>query len=196
MDELQINDAKNGLVQDVSSDEPEYISVGNAGLVLLTPWFPRLFGMLGLLDEERKDFKNSESRIRSIYILQRLVTLEEKEYQEKELAFNRILVSLPFTEPLPPKMELTEGEIGIIESMLNGVKANWEKMNNSSVRGLQCNFIIRDGYIVQQEKKWTLTVESRSYDMLLDSVPWSYNIISFPWLKKPIYVSWREKEDY
>ena len=196
MDELQINDAKNGLLQDVSSDEPEYISVSNAGLVLLAPWFPRLFGMLGLLDEERKDFKDSESRIRAIYILQRLVTLEEKEYQEKELAFNRILVSLPFTEPLPPKMELTEGDIGSIESMLNGVKANWEKMNNSSVRGLQCNFIIRDGYIVQQEKKWTLTVESRSYDMLLDSVPWSYNIISFPWLKKPIYVSWREKEDY
>ncbi|MDD3038137.1 contractile injection system tape measure protein [Bacteroides sp.] len=196
MDELQINDAKKGLVQDVSPDEPESISVGNAGLALLAPWFPRLFGMLGLLDEERKDFKDSESRIRAIYILQRLVTLEEKEYQEKELAFNRILVSLPFTEPLPPKMELTEGEIGIVESMLNGVKANWEKMNNSSVRGLQCNFIIRNGHIVQQEKKWTLTVESRSYDMLLDSVPWAYNVISFPWLKKPIYVSWREKEDY
>lgn len=196
MSELQINDAKSGLIQGVFPEEPENIPVSNAGLALLAPWFPRLFDMCGLLNEERKDFKDSESRMRAIYILQRLVTFEEKDFQEKELAFNRILVNLPFTEPLPPKMELTEGEIGIVESMLDGVKANWEKMNNSSVRGLQHNFIMRNGHIVQQEKKWTLTVESRSYDMLLDSVPWSYHIISLPWLKKPIYVSWREKEDF
>ncbi|MDU1891981.1 MAG: contractile injection system tape measure protein [Dysgonomonas sp.] len=170
----------------------EYLSISNAGLALLTPWFPRLFDMLGLMNEEKKDLKDTDARIRAIFIIQQLVTSEDKEYEEHELAFNRMLTGCPFSVPLPRRMELTEQETATIESMLNGVKANWQKIKNTSIQGFQEAFIQRDGELEQQEDKWLLTVEPRAYDMLLDSVPWSYKLIRLPWLKKHIHVSWRD----
>lgn len=176
--------------------QPDYIPVTNAGLCLFAPWIIRLFGMLDLLAEDRKDLKDMDARIRAIFILQRLVTVEQREYKESDLAFNRLLVACPFNVPLPKSLELTDKETETIESMLAGVKANWPKMANTSVGGFQRSFIERDGQLEQQEGKWVLTVENKAYDILLDSLPWSYKMIRLPWLKKPISVSWREKEEF
>lgn len=177
-------------------EAPECANIGNAGLALLAPWFPRLFMMLDMLRGDRKDFKDMESRIRAIYIIQRLVTYEDKEYKESELAFNRILVNCPFYELLPANMKLTEEELQVIESMLNGVKGNWDKVRNISIQGFQHNFMERSGRVEQKDDKWLLTVDSRAYDMLLDSVPWSYSRVQFPWLTKPVQVSWRSKQEF
>lgn len=176
--------------------QPEYISVTNAGLCLLTPWVIRLFGMLDLLAEDKKDLKDMDARIRAIFILQRLVTAEQREYKESDLAFNRVLAACPFNVPLPKNLELTDKEIETVESMLAGVKANWPKMENTSIGGFQRSFIEREGQLEQRENKWVLTVEDKAYDILLDSLPWSYKMIRFPWLKKPISVSWRDKEEF
>ena len=176
--------------------QPEYISVTNAGLCLLTPWVIRLFGMLDLLTEDKKDLKDMDARIRAIFILQRLVTAEQREYKENDLAFNRVLVACPFNVPLPKRLELTDKEVETVESMLAGVKANWPKMENTSIGGFQRSFIEREGQLEQRENKWVLTVENKAYDILLDSLPWSYKMIRFPWLKKPISVSWRDKEGF
>lgn len=196
VEELSIHKTESEMEKELLTNAPERIFVGNAGLVLLTPWFPRLFSMLGMLDKENKDFKDMESRIRAIFIIQQLVTSGRKEYDEKELAFNRILVNCPFSEPLPVKMELTENELKTVDFMLNGVKNNWEKVRNVSVRGFQLNFIERGGSLEQKEDKWLLSVDPRPYDMLLDSLPWSYSRVRFPWLKKQIHVSWRKKEEF
>ena len=176
--------------------QPEYIPVTNAGLCLFAPWLLRLFGMLDLLAEGRKDLKDIDARIRAIFILQRLVTAEELEYKESDLAFNRLLVACPFNVPLPKYLKLTDKEIETVESMLAGVKANWSKMANTSIGGFQRSFIEREGHLEQQESKWILTVGNKAYDILLDSLPWSYKMIRLPWLKKPISVSWRDKEEF
>ena len=176
--------------------QPDYISVTNAGLCLFAPWIIRLFGMLDLLAEDRKDLKDMDARIRAIFILQRLVTAEQRECKESDLAFNRLLVACPFNVPLPKSLKLTDKEIETVESMLAGVKANWTKMANTSIGGFQRSFIEREGHLEQQESKWVLTVENKAYDILLDSLPWSYKMIRFPWLKKPISVSWRDKEEF
>lgn len=177
------------------TEQPEYIPVTNAGLCLFAPWLLRLFGMLDLLAEDRKDLKDMDARIRAIFILQRLVTAEERKYKESDLAFNRLLVACPFNVPLPKSLKLTDKEIETVESMLAGVKANWSKMANTSIGGFQRSFIEREGHLEQQESKWILTVENKAYDILLDSLPWSYKMIRLPWLKKPISVSWRDKEE-
>lgn len=176
--------------------QPDYIPVANAGLCLFAPWIIRLFGMLDLLAKDRKDLKDMDARIRAIFILQRLVTAEQREYKEGDLVFNRLLVACPFNVPLPKSHELTDKEIETVESMLAGVKANWPKMANTSIGGFQLSFIERDGQLEQQEGKWVLTVENKAYDILLDSLPWSYKMIRLPWLKKPISVSWRDKEEF
>ena len=176
--------------------QPDYIPVTNAGLCLFAPWIIRLFGMLELLSEDRKDLKDMDARIRAIFILQRLVTAEQREYKESDLAFNRLLVACPFNVPIPKNLELTDKEIETVESMLAGVKANWPKMENTSVGGFQRSFIEREGQLEQRENKWVLTVENKAYDILLDSLPWSYKMIRLPWLKKTISVLWRDKEEF
>lgn len=194
-EELHITDAERALEEAV---QPEYIEVPNAGLCLLAIWFPRLFGMLELLEEKdtgRKDLKDTEARIRAIFILQRMVTDESREYREQELAFNRILTGCPFHVPLPKALALTDREIQTVESMLAGVKANWDKLKNTSVKGFQRSFIERPGKLEQRGDKWVLYVEERAYDILLDSLPWSYRQIRLPWLKKKINVVWRDKEE-
>lgn len=170
------------------------VTVGNAGLVLLTPWFPRLFAMLGLLDEGGKDFKDVESRKRAVFVMQRMVSLEEREYAMSDLMFNRILVHLPFSEVLPNHVELTNEEIEAVDSMLEGVKGNWSLMAATSVKGVQHSFVERKGVLEMQEERMLLTVEPRSYDLLLDSLPWGYKLVRFPWLEKRIHVNWRDKE--
>lgn len=170
--------------------QKENIEIHNAGLCLITPFVPRLFHVLGLTIPDRKDFKDMESRIRAIFILQRLVTYEDRTYDESHLAFNRVLTNCPFDIPLPRKLALTENEIQFIESLLNSTKINWYKMRATSISAIQNAFIERKGRLEQLEDKWMLSVEYRAYDILLDSMPWSYSIIRFPWQKKTIYVNW------
>lgn len=194
--ELHIADTEQALAEAV---QPESMEIPNAGLCLLAIWFPRLFDMLGLLAvnaDEKKDFKDIEARIRAVFILQRLVTDEVREYEEHELAFNRILTGCPFHVPLPRTLELPPNEIQTAESMLAGVKANWDKLKNTSVKGFQRSFIERPGKLEQRGDKWVLYVENRAYDILLDSLLWSYRQIRLPWLKKKINVVWRDKEEF
>lgn len=176
-----------------SEHQPECIMVRNAGLVLLAPWFVKLFSMLGLLNEDCKDFKDFDSRKRAIFIMQRMVTSECRSYTASELTLNRILVNYPSYEVLPGQMELTDNEVEMVQSMLAGAKANWVSMENTSLEGFQHSFIERQGVLNFQEEKITLTVVSCAYDLLLDSLPWAYQLIRFPWLEQIINVRWREK---
>ena len=187
------------MMEDFNSLNEEYIQIPNAGLCLLTLWLPRLFDILGLLvvnDDNKKDFKDTEARIRAIFILQRLVTDEQREYKKQDLEFNHILTGCPFHVPLPKTLELTQNEIQTTESMMAGVKANWDKLKNTSIKGFQRSFIERPGKLEQREEKWVLYVENRTYDILLDSLPWSYRRIQLPWLKKKINVIWHDKEEF
>lgn len=172
----------------------DYISINNAGLVLLTPWFPRLFAMLGLLNEEGKDFRDTDSRRRAVFIIQRMVTFEEQDYTMLDLIFNRILVNLPLHESLPSRIQLTDEEIDSVDSMLEGIKGNWAQMANTSVKGFQHSFVERKGVLEIQEERMLLTVEPRTYDLLLDSLPWGYKLVRFPWLEKRISVKWRNAD--
>lgn len=179
--------------ENLNKNEQDVYSVQNAGLCLLAPWFPRLFSMLGFLSEDRKSFRDMESQIRAIFLLQYLTCLEEKEYRETDLMLNRVLVSLPVHIPLLESLTLTDKEKQTAESLLTGVKANWDKMRNTSVRGFQQCFITRTGRLELQEEKCLLTVEDRSIDILLDSIPWSFRQIRYPWLKEYVQVVWHEK---
>lgn len=180
--------------EEESNGSPQRLYVDNAGLALLNVGFPRLFKLLNLLSDEKVDFKDMESRVRAIFILQHLVSLEDREYKESELVFNRILVGCPFSVSLPSRVELTKSEIETTYEILAALKNNWSKVDGTSIAGFQCSFIERSGLIEQNEDKWLLSVDNRSFDILLDSLPWSYSPIRFPWLKKPISVQWRSSD--
>lgn len=182
--------------QGKQTESPDILFISNAGLCLLTAWLPRLLELLGYLDKDKKDFKDTASKIRTVFLLQYLTCSEEKEYRETELAFNRLLVSLPMNIPLPESLALTDEEKQTAESMLAGVKANWQAMSGTSIKGFQDSFIMRTGRLEQQEERWLLTVDNRTLDILLDSVPWGFKQIRLPWLKKYIQVVWHDKQEF
>ncbi|WP_293670312.1 contractile injection system tape measure protein [uncultured Parabacteroides sp.] len=173
---------------------PEVMLISNAGLCLLAPWFVRLFSMLGYLDEEKKKFKDTASKVRAVFLLQYVTYGEEQEYREPELAFNRLLTALPLHVPLPKRLALDDTERQVADSMMAGVKANWSQMGGTSIKGFRLSFIARNGTLEQQEERWLLAVENKTHDILLESIPWSFKQIRLPWLKKHVQVAWREKQ--
>lgn len=196
MEDLGITPEEEKILERSQENDKEAALVGNAGLCLLSPWFPRLFAMLGYLNEERRNFKDTASRIRAVFLLQYLASPEERDYREPELAFNRLLVTLPAQVPLPKRIELTDEEKRTADDMLEGVKGNWVKMNGTSASGFRQSFIMRDGRLEQQDERWLLTVENRMFDILLDTIPWAFRQIRYPWLKKYIKVAWHERQEF
>ena len=169
----------------------KHIPISNAGLVILFPFLPMLFMRLNMLSQDRRDFNSNESKVRAIFILQHLMASEDREYDEKDLFLNRLLINYPFNEPLPKRMELNQDELNTIDSLLEAAKTNWEKMRNTSMRGFQEAFLRRAGFIEKTEREWVLTVEERAFDILLDSIPWSYKLVRLPWMENILKVNWR-----
>ena len=176
--------------------QPEVLTVGNAGLCLSAPWFVRLFAMLGWLDEEKKKFRGTASKVRAVFLLQYIACGEEREWREAELAFNRLLTALPGHVPLPKRLSLTDGERQTADSMVSGIKANWPQMKGTSVEGFRKSFIAREGRLEQKDEYWQLTVSGKAYDILLETVPWGFRQIRLPWLKKYVQVSWHGKQEF
>ena len=105
----------------------KHIPISNAGLVILFPFLPMLFMRLNMLSQDRRGFNSNESKVRAIFILQHLMASEDREYDEKDLFLNRLLINYPSNEPLPKRMELNQDELNTIDSLLEAAKTNWEK---------------------------------------------------------------------
>lgn len=42
-----------------------------------------------------------------------------------------------------------------------------------------------------KDDAWYLDVDPGTFDMLLDSLPWSFSIIKHPWMERAVHVNWR-----
>ncbi|WP_233587461.1 MULTISPECIES: contractile injection system tape measure protein [Parabacteroides] len=194
-DDALSTSTNNQLINNLKNTEMENFNektfeVQNAGLVLISPYLPILFYRLGYLAEDRRSFVNKEKQIRAIFLLQ-YMTSEKPDYNEASLLLNRVLVNYPISEPLPRNVELTQAETDMADQMLTAIKTNWDKMRNTSVRGFQDAFLKRKGKLEESEDRWMLKVEERAYDILLDSVPWSFKMFRYPFQEKTMLVEWR-----
>lgn len=163
----------------------------NAGIILAFPFLGRLFSMLKLMENNR--FVNKEAQIRAIFILQYLIYGDKmpKEIPEYELVLNKLLTAYPFNEPLPAFLELKEEELKMADEMLRAILTYWEKLKNSSVAALRDAFLMRDGTLKVEEDRYVLTIQEKAYDMLIDTIPWNFRLIRFPWMEKRMDVKWR-----
>lgn len=176
--------------KDKMEKKTEQFFIGNAGMVLLMPYVPRLFRLLEYTDNG--GFVNDEMQVRAVFVLQYLLD-EEREYAEHELVLNKLFAGYPLTAPLPRRITLHPKEKEMAGSLLSGVMQNWEMMKNTSVQGFRNSFLIRNGILQETGEFWQLAVEEKAYDMLLDALLWSFSPLCFPWMKKPVYVNWRNK---
>lgn len=170
-----------------AASEQEAVTIQNAGLVLLHPFFSHYFSRLNMLTKGQ--FNDENARQRAIRLLQLLVD-GETGHAEHTLLLNRVLCDMPWKEPLDPDIIITEEEKGLSQGLLNAVIQQWPKMHNSSIEGFRASFLQREGLLWQTEEAWMLRVHKRSYDIILQTLPWSYGMMRFSWLSKPVYTEW------
>lgn len=162
--------------------------IENAGMVILWPFFTFLFEKLELL--KGNSFVSQDAAIRASYILQYLVTGHQN-FNEQGMAFNKFLCNLPHNTLLPPITALTEPEKELCHELLINAISRWEIIHNTSIEGLRESFLLRFGKLEWHDEHLTLHVEKKSFDILIDKLPWSISVIRLGWMKDPIDVYWR-----
>lgn len=171
----------------VAAIEQEGVAVQNAGLILLHPFFHTYFTRLELINKGK--FVDETARHRAVRLLQLLVD-GGTDHGEHTLLLNKVLCNLPWEIPLLPDIKITEGEKDLALQLLGAAIQQWPKMHNASVAGFRASFLKREGIIWQTEEAWFQRVQPRSYDIILQTLPWSYGMTRFSWLPKPLYTEW------
>ncbi|WKL50485.1 contractile injection system tape measure protein [Flavobacterium pectinovorum] len=167
--------------------EGEKIYIENAGLVLVHPFLSALFERTGLV--KNGEFVNDEAKFRAPHLLQYLVNFEQ-ESPEQALLLNKILCGIDYQEAVTSGIVLTEIEMNTATELLFVVTQQWEKLKNTSINGLQESFLQRSGSLCLSSEGWTLVVESKAYDVLLQTLPWGLSFIKNSWMTEPIFVEW------
>ncbi len=185
-----LEETQNDIVPEVIEKETieGTVFIENAGMIILGPYIPMLFQRMGLV--ENKAFKDEASKQKGMYVLQYAVT-GKTDPEEHSLFLNKIICNVDFQTPLLPVMELTSEEKELIDGLLQALIGHWKALGKTSVEGFKVSFLSRPGSIVEEEKKFTLVVEEKSYDMLLDHIPWSIGQIKLSWMEKLIDITWR-----
>ncbi len=165
------------------------IHIANAGMVLAGAYLERLFGMLGLADPEA--FVSPEAAERAVHLLQYLAT-GNTGTPEPLLVLNKVLCGLPIGSPVLREFDITPQEAQAIDGLLQAMIGHWKILGHTSIAGLRESFLQREGRLsFDDEDGWQLQVEPRSFDMLLDPLPWGYSLQKLPWMKEALHVEWR-----
>ncbi len=171
--------------EEVTNETAEGIYIENAGLVLLHPFLPRFFDALGISIAE--EIVQPE---RALGLLHYLATGQIKA-PEYELILPKIICHVPISTPVHSDIEITETEISEASALLDAVIEHWEVLRNTTPDGLRGTFLLRPGKLSQKEDgDWLLQVESRTFDVLLEHLPWGISMIKLPWMKNMLWVEW------
>ena len=167
--------------------EGEQIYISNAGMVLLHPFISTLFSRAGLMHVGK--FKDEEAQSKAAMLLQYAVmgSVSNKEY---ELVLNKLFVGLNPEEVLITDVDVTKEDRELVDGMINAIMQQWDKMKNTSLEGFRNSFLIREGFISYKDDSWVLRVEQRAYDIILQTLPWSFGMVKFSWMNKPLIVEW------
>ncbi|KAA2239996.1 hypothetical protein F0L74_27850 [Chitinophaga agrisoli] len=173
--------------KEIKKPAPETIYVANAGLVVLHPFLATGFQHLGYT--QGGQFTSQDAKYRAVHFLQYTVTGQENP-PEHELVLNKVLCSIPLEEPVPLDIVLTDAEKQLATGLLNAVIQQWDKMKNTSIEGFRGSFLIRDGALHETEEAWHLRVETRGYDVIMQTMPWGLGMIKAAWMEKMLLTEW------
>ncbi|KAB2918921.1 MAG: hypothetical protein F9K23_01925 [Bacteroidetes bacterium] len=165
----------------------EGIRVQNSGLVLIWPYLGRLFETTGYLTDGV--FTDVAAQHKAVLLLHYLVYKQLPE-DESLLVLAKILCGMHPAETVSVKGEIDEKWDEIRTELWNAVRNNWDKLKNTSIEGLIESFVIREGILKSAPATWQLTVERKTIDVLMSSLPWPISVIKLKWSKELLTVAW------
>jgi hypothetical protein len=164
----------------------EGIYVENAGLVLLHPFLPQFFSVLGIADDD-----HLLQPARALSLLHFLAT-GRTVAPEYELVLPKILCHVALGTPVESPVDLTTVEQEEAVALLEAVVRHWQVLRNTSPDGLRGAFLLRPGKVSFRDNgDWFLQIESRTHDILLDQLPWGLSMVKLPWMGQILRVEWR-----
>lgn len=165
----------------------ETIAINNAGIVLINSYLGLLFERLGLM--ENSCFKSEDDQHKALHFLQFIVNgLTDNE--EHYLVLNKVMCGLHPTTPIKGGTVITDDEKELMNGMIRAIIAYWPAIGECSVDGFRGNWLIRNGLLSETEDGWKLKIEKRPYDILINKSPFSFSIIKYQWMEKPLQVEW------
>ncbi|GAB3460705.1 hypothetical protein GCM10027321_20460 [Massilia terrae] len=165
----------------------EGVVVDNAGLVLLQGWYPMLFDRLGLV--ESHGFASDAARWRAVHALQ-FVASGREDAPEFALPLNKVLCGLALDAEPEDTGPMSEHDRTLCKDMITAAADRWPAIRNSSVDGFRGNWLARPGVLGEMDGRWKLTVERRAYDILIGVSPFTFSIVRYPWMARPLDVTW------
>ena len=166
-------------------DERRGIYVENAGLVLLHPFLPQLFRALAIAGDVELLRPGQALRL-----LHHLATGFDTA-PEYELTLPKILCGLHPASLAGEMMPLSDEEREESAALLSALIRHWEALKNTGIDVLRETFLKRNGKLTRwHDGGWRLQVESTSFDILLDQLPWGISMIRLPWMPEMLRVEW------
>jgi len=160
------------------------IYIDNAGAVIFAAFIPALFKQLEL--EKNGDIQNPDL---AALIIQYCVTGNAK-IAEYELVLPKILCGLDIGFPVNTKTKISTRQMKEVDEMLLSLIEYWSVLKNTSIDGLRESFLKRSGKLSRMDNEWLLQVEQKTFDMLLQQLPWSMSMIKLPWMTNLLKTEW------
>jgi hypothetical protein len=176
---------KNATIQeDVNQNEEQYIQ--NAGLILIHPFIKTLFEHCELLDPKTQQLTNPAL---CAHLLHYIATgkINAPEY---DMIFEKFLCNIPMHQTINRHIKLSRKHKTQAKNVIESVQHNWAPMKKSSAALLQNEFFQRPGKLAITDSDYTLTVERKTQDILLEKLSWGIGLVKLPWQKKFIFVNW------
>jgi len=176
---------KNATIQEeVNQNEGQYIQ--NAGLILIHPFIKTLFEHCELLDPKTQQLTDPEL---CAHLLHYIATgkINAPEY---DMIFEKFLCNIPMHQTINRHIKLSRKHKKQAKNVIESVQHNWAPMKKSSAALLQNEFFQRPGKLVITDSDYTLTVERKTQDILLEKLSWGIGLVKLPWQKKFIFVNW------
>ncbi|TZF99240.1 hypothetical protein FW781_04750 (plasmid) [Chryseobacterium panacisoli] len=170
--------------EDVNQNEGQYIQ--NAGLILIHPFIKTLFEHCELLDPKTQQITDPEL---GAHLLHYIAT-GRTNAPEYDMIFEKFLCNIPMHQTINRHIKLSRKHKTQAKNVIESVQHNWAPMKKSSAALLQNEFFQRPGKLTITDSDYTLIVERKAQDILLEKLSWGIGLIKLPWQKKFIFVNW------
>lgn len=175
---------------DIADSSKMLYETADSGLVLISAYLPVLFDRIGCV--KNGAFVSENAKMKALSILKFAAFGQYKEPPRNAAVMN-LLCGLPATpvfevDDLP---KISDEEKATVDSLLTAIIANWKAVGHMSPDGLRSTYLVRPGTVEITGATDLLTVENKTFDILLDRLPWSYSVIKYPWMEKVLNVKWK-----
>lgn len=170
--------------EDLIQNDGQYVQ--NAGLILIHPFIKAFFEHCDLIDPKTQQLIDPEL---CAHLLHYIAT-GKTNAPEYDMVFEKFLCNIPMNQTINKHIKLSRKHKTQAKNVIESVQHNWNPMKKSSVALLQNEFFQRSGKLVVTDHDYTLTVERKAQDILLDKLGWGLGLIKLPWKEKFIFVNW------